>query len=75
MNNERFAVPELLFRPSDVGIHEMGITEAVVHAINTTPKGQTSFSPVYHTLTIKTFKYQVMIFFLNRDTLYQRTKI
>ncbi|GFO41916.1 actin-related protein 6-like, partial [Plakobranchus ocellatus] len=34
MNNERFAVPELLFRPSDVGIQEMGISEGVMHCIN-----------------------------------------
>lgn len=39
MNNERFAVPELLFRPSDVGVQEMGITEALVHAVGTTPEG------------------------------------
>ncbi|KAK6187646.1 hypothetical protein SNE40_005625 [Patella caerulea] len=33
MNNERFAVPEILFQPSDVGINEMGICEAVLHSL------------------------------------------
>lgn len=37
MNNERFAVPELLFHPSDIGIQEMGIPEAISHAINELP--------------------------------------
>ncbi|KAF3855453.1 hypothetical protein F7725_023508 [Dissostichus mawsoni] len=30
--NERFAVPEMLFHPSDIGIQEMGIPEAIMHA-------------------------------------------
>ncbi|XP_002734802.1 actin-related protein 6-like [Saccoglossus kowalevskii] len=38
MNNERFSVPEILFHPSDIGIQEMGIPEAVILAINATPK-------------------------------------
>ncbi|XP_052811955.1 actin-related protein 6-like [Mya arenaria] len=38
MNNERFSVPELLFHPSDVGVHEKGITEALVHSVSTTPE-------------------------------------
>ncbi|GIY09224.1 actin-related protein 6 [Caerostris darwini] len=33
MNNERFMVPEILFRPSDINIREMGIPEAIVHCI------------------------------------------
>ena len=33
MNNERFMVPEILFHPCDIGIQQMGIPEAVVHAI------------------------------------------
>lgn len=37
MNNERFAVPELLFHPSDIGIQEMGIPEAITHAIEQLP--------------------------------------
>ncbi|CAH3016407.1 unnamed protein product [Porites evermanni] len=37
MNNERFAVPELLFHPSDIGIQEMGIPEAINHAIEQLP--------------------------------------
>lgn len=42
MNNERFTIPELLFHPSDVGIHEMGVAEAVVHTIQSLPEGQLS---------------------------------
>lgn len=34
LNNERFSVPELLFNPSDVGILQMGIPEAVAHCIS-----------------------------------------
>ncbi|XP_058961262.1 actin-related protein 6-like [Pocillopora verrucosa] len=37
MNNERFAVPELLFHPSDIGIQEMGIPEAIIHSIEQLP--------------------------------------
>ncbi|XP_046549128.1 LOW QUALITY PROTEIN: actin-related protein 6-like [Haliotis rubra] len=33
MNNERFAVAELLFHPSDVGIQEMGIPEAIINSL------------------------------------------
>lgn len=41
MNNERFAVPELLFHPSDVGVQEMGIAEALIHAVSKTkPEGR-----------------------------------
>lgn len=29
LTNERFTIPELLFHPSDVGIHQMGIAEAI----------------------------------------------
>ncbi|XP_077452215.1 actin-related protein 6 isoform X2 [Stigmatopora argus] len=31
--NERFAVPEMLFRPSDIGIREMGLPEAIVDSV------------------------------------------
>lgn len=40
--NERFAVPEMLFHPSDIGIQEMGIPEAVVDSIQSLPEGQRS---------------------------------
>uniref|UniRef100_A0A3P8ZEW5 Actin related protein 6 n=1 Tax=Esox lucius TaxID=8010 RepID=A0A3P8ZEW5_ESOLU len=36
--NERFAVPEMLFHPSDIGIQEMGIPEALVNSINNMPE-------------------------------------
>ncbi|XP_060932599.1 actin-related protein 6 [Limanda limanda] len=36
--NERFAVPEMLFHPSDIGLQEMGIPEAVVHSIQALPE-------------------------------------
>lgn len=37
LNNERFSIPELLFHPSDVGISQMGLVEAIVDAVNTCP--------------------------------------
>ncbi len=40
LTNERFAVPEMLFRPSDIGIQEMGIPEALVNSINNMPEGR-----------------------------------
>uniref|UniRef100_A0A3Q3M6Y1 Actin-related protein 6 n=1 Tax=Mastacembelus armatus TaxID=205130 RepID=A0A3Q3M6Y1_9TELE len=36
--NERFVVPEILFQPSDIGIQEMGIPEAIVHSIQSLPE-------------------------------------
>lgn len=38
MNNERFAIPEILFHPSDIGIQQMGIAEAIIHSINMCPE-------------------------------------
>ncbi|XP_072036241.1 actin-related protein 6-like [Amphiura filiformis] len=37
MNNERFAIPEVLFNPSDIGITEMGVSEAIIHSIDACP--------------------------------------
>ena len=37
MSNERISIPEILFNPSNVGIAQMGIAEAVVHSISLTP--------------------------------------
>lgn len=37
LNNERFTIPELLFHPSDIGINEMGIPEAIVDSIDSCP--------------------------------------
>lgn len=37
LTNERFAVPELLFHPSDVGIRQMGIPEAIFEACKACP--------------------------------------
>jgi len=36
--NERFSVPEVLFHPSDIGIQQMGLPEAIVHSVSLTPK-------------------------------------
>jgi len=38
MNNERFAVPELLFNPSDIGIEQAGIPETIVNVIGECPE-------------------------------------
>ena len=35
---ERIATPEILFYPSDIGVEQMGIPEAIVHSISLTPK-------------------------------------
>lgn len=40
LTNERFAVPEMLFHPSDIGIQEIGIPEAVVDSISKMPNGK-----------------------------------
>lgn len=34
LNIERFCVPETLFSPSDIGISQMGIPEAINHAVS-----------------------------------------
>lgn len=33
MNNERFSIPEILFHPSDIGIKQMGIPEAIIDCL------------------------------------------
>nr|ACO15496.1 Actin-related protein 6 [Caligus clemensi] len=38
MNNERFTVPEILFNPSDVGISQIGIGEAITRCIQMCPE-------------------------------------
>lgn len=37
MNNERIGVPEVLFNPSDIGLNQCGIAEAIAVAIGRTP--------------------------------------
>lgn len=39
LKNERFAIPEILFHPSDIGINQMGLTEAIAAVINRCPSG------------------------------------
>lgn len=39
MNNERFTVPEILFNPSDIGMDQAGISEAIVDAISSCDEG------------------------------------
>ncbi|VDN55316.1 unnamed protein product [Dracunculus medinensis] len=39
VNVERFAAPEALFNPSDVGIHQMGIPEALAYSVSLCPEG------------------------------------
>lgn len=38
LTNERFTIPELLFHPSDVGIRQMGIPEAIFDACKSCPE-------------------------------------
>lgn len=62
--NERFAVPEMLFHPSDIGIQEMGIPEAIVDSIQSLPEGLTFFptSPlccrIAYALVFNSYKYR-----------------
>ena len=37
LSNERICIPELLFSPSNIGISQMGIAEAIVHSVSLTP--------------------------------------
>jgi len=37
MNNERFAVPELLFRPDDIGLDQAGLAATIAHSISQLP--------------------------------------
>ncbi|EPB83557.1 hypothetical protein HMPREF1544_09718 [Mucor circinelloides 1006PhL] len=34
MNNERFMIPEILMHPSDIGLEQAGIPEAIVQSVN-----------------------------------------
>ena len=36
--NERFSIPEILFHPSNIGIEQMGIPEAITLSVSLTPK-------------------------------------
>nr|ACO11440.1 Actin-related protein 6 [Caligus rogercresseyi] len=38
LNNERFTVPEILFSPSDVGVSQLGIGEAVMQSVLSCPE-------------------------------------
>ncbi|KAF2843318.1 Actin/actin-like protein [Patellaria atrata CBS 101060] len=39
LGNERFAVPELLFNPGDIGLSEAGLPELVLQSLETVPEG------------------------------------
>lgn len=39
LGNERFAVPELLFRPSDIGMKQAGVPEMIVQSLSVLPPG------------------------------------
>ena len=36
--NERFSIPEILFHPSNIGIEQMGLPEAIAHSVSLTPR-------------------------------------
>ncbi|KAF2115664.1 actin family [Lophiotrema nucula] len=38
LGNERFAVPELLFSPTDIGVQEAGLPEAIMQSLNSLPE-------------------------------------
>ena len=37
LSNERIVIPEILFHPSDIGVDQMGVSEAICHSISKTP--------------------------------------
>ena len=37
MNSERISIPEVLFHPSDTGLNQAGIAEAIVAAVEACP--------------------------------------
>jgi actin-related protein 6 len=39
LGNERFAVPELLFRPSDIGMKQAGVPEMILQSLSVLPAG------------------------------------
>lgn len=39
LGNERFAVPELLFRPSDIGLKQAGVPEMILQSLSVLPPG------------------------------------
>lgn len=38
MNNERFVVPEILFRPDDIGLQQMGLAFTIAYVISLLPE-------------------------------------
>ncbi len=48
--NERFTVPEVLFRPSDIGINEAGVPEMIQQVVNKCP--QPFEGPLYNNIII-----------------------
>lgn len=38
MNSERFTIPELLFTPSDIGLEQIGLAQAIAHSISLLPE-------------------------------------
>ncbi|KAI0079499.1 actin-like protein ARP6 [Panus rudis PR-1116 ss-1] len=38
MNNERFSVPEVLFRPDDIGLEQSGVAATIAHSISILPE-------------------------------------
>ena len=39
LSNERFTVPEILFRPSDIGMKQAGITDMILQSLSVLPTG------------------------------------
>ena len=40
MNNERFMIPEILFNPSDIGMNQAGIPEAIFQSVQACDPGK-----------------------------------
>lgn len=44
MNAERFTIPEILFRPSIIGIDQAGIAESIYNSVEELPERKDTFN-------------------------------
>lgn len=52
METERFAVPELLFNPCDIGLNQAGIAEATWQSLSDIQNVRIVFQLYFHELSI-----------------------
>ncbi|KAK9458294.1 actin family [Dipodascopsis uninucleata] len=49
LTNERFSVPEILFRPSDIGLQQAGLPEVVMQAVEAVSQGDDDIRALLYT--------------------------